>query len=268
MFAKSIRFDNHMNNPITSTKSKDKEYDIILLLFKFRHLTLKQFQKLLHLTSREYLRSFLYDLTNKKVVYQIFDTEVGSLPAVFCMSLKGIRSLRTHGIQENILKKYYGDRGHTKIFIDHCMFITSIYLSLIDLVKNNNMTLRFETATTLHYITSFIKPAPDAYFYIQKPNGQKKRYCIEVLDNHLVTIVKRVYQYIAFFETNGWQEITQMQLPDIIFICTDEYSKIKINNILKSRITDASPNYFLTTKRQVQMNGLRQDMLEKLVLNT
>ena len=245
------------------TNFQTKQHDIITMLLKFRHLTQIQIQQLLNQKAHERIRTSLHNLTDAGYVLRNYEKKLDSKPAKYCLAKKSIGYLRDTGIDPYLLKRLYDEDTHSDIYKEHCIFIASVYLSLKEFADKNNTGLRFETKTDLYNIKYLILPHPDAYFYINYPDGDKKQYFLELFDNR-VFIYKRVYQYLEYYRKNYWQFKTQTKFPDIIFICPDEATKKNISQFIQKKTPFDAPIFYLTTKEEVQNLGLCREVLEKV----
>src|SRR5690606_34974696 len=95
-------------------------------------------------------------------------------------------------------------------FRSHCVFIAEFYISMLKQASDNNSTVHFYTQTQLHSIDYLIEPHPDAYVAIEKTDGTIERYFIEIFKEMAPRkyFVKRVMEYIEYFEDETWQEET------------------------------------------------------------
>lgn len=249
--------------PIKYKSYQEKQSHIIELLLKFRHLNQKQIQVFLHHKATERIRTLLDDLTEKGYLQKEYARKFAYTPSEYTLAIKSIAYLRKKGVEETFLKRLYNEKYHSRKFRDHCMFLADVFLSLCSFTEQNHTILRFETKTGLYKIKYLILPHPDAYFSIQKYDGSKKRYFLEVFDDRIF-IYKRVYQYLEYYSKNYWQYKTDTPFPEIIFICPDEFTKKSIYKFIQDKLSYNAPLFYLTTKQQILEHGMCQEVLKKV----
>src|SRR5579884_2239122 len=106
--------------PITT-----KQQEILKLLYRYRFLNRTQIQTLLNHKDKRRIISWLKDLREKQYVdwrYDATDFIAKSQPAIYYLSLNGIRYLRQLDIYPNEdLRKRYKEPNRTQVFIDRCL---------------------------------------------------------------------------------------------------------------------------------------------------
>ena len=114
-------------------------------------------------------------------------------------------------------------------------------------------------------MSHFIKPQPDAYFYILILDDIKKEYFLDIFDDRTY-IFQRVHHYLYYYRSNEWQKSTDTPFPETMFICPDQRSKQTIRKyILKNQKFD-SPTFYLTTKEQLDEKSMNREILEKVTI--
>jgi hypothetical protein len=66
------------------------------------------------------------------------------------------------------------------------------------------------------------------------------------------------------FDLNYWEYNTKKPFPDIIFICIDDDTKKSIRGFIADKLSDESPTFLLTTKKQIQEQVMCQEILKKV----
>lgn len=244
-----------------------KQEEILHLLLKFRHLNQHHIQSLLNHKAKSRVYAWLKELTERGFLHRTIHIGVHPESRTYCLDTAAIGFLSAHGVDAYLLKRLYYDKTHSQKYIDHCLFITDVYLSLIAFAINGNITLRYESKTDLYNIQYLILPHPDAYFTILEPTGRKMRYFLDYFDDRIF-IYRRVYQYLAYFEKNYWQYKTKKPFPEVIFICPDTPTKKSIRGFIESKINYDAPVFLLTTKKQILEQGMCSEILEKVAIYT
>ena len=250
-------------NHIAYKSRKEKQHEILHLLLKFRHLTQKQIQLMLHYKARERIREALLTLTNEGYLTCTYSRSNASSPGVYFLNTKSIPYLRNNGVSEMLLKRLYYEKNHKQYFSNHAKLLADVYVSLRTFAETTQNTLRFVTNTDLFAMRYLILPHPDAYFTLETSDGTKKRYFLELFLDQLY-IYKRVTQYLTYYEKNYWQFKTQTPFPEIIIICPDTFIKIRIQRKIQKKLSYDSPVFYLTTIEQVQEKGMCPEILEKV----
>ena len=123
----------------------------------------------------------------------------------------------------------YKDKNRSDGFINQCIFICNIYLSLIKKDVNNNKAV-CEIAMSSDLVNSssyfhFLKELnPDLIYKETKKGKSRSSYTYNLLTVFEKTlprysIRKTLRNYFAFYQSSEWENETGKTFPVILFIC-------------------------------------------------
>lgn len=251
-------------------KLKDKQYDILILLYRFRFLNRHQIQQLLNHKYFSKIITWLNELTEHKYIHSKFKRQVVGVPSVYCLRSKAKKDLvGKDGIKESLLDRVYSDKYSSKTFQSHCMLLADIYISLLKLVKLHNAKLKFHTKTDLDGMRYLPIPCPDAYFSIEESKDRTKRYFLDIFDPAVSEkwLVKRVWLYHHYYSKNYWQDHNKNSFPEIIFVYANSNAKKVLEDTVKKILERESRlSFYLTTWEEVKTQGIKKETLHKVIL--
>ncbi len=245
----------------------DLQLTILLLLYKFRFLNTHQIQKLLNYNYPQTVQLLLKDLREKRYVqYRDFDRKKfgdNTKPAIYHLTKLARRRLKTHKKCEiTVLNRVYQEGEILIPFINRYIFLADLYLNLRSQEGNEN--LKYFTQDELRNYDYFPKPLPDGYIAI-KGKKKTKRYFLFLLDERApwYALEYKIKRYLDYVDDNSWAEHTDDPLPSFLLIVPHERFKKKIFNLIsESMVTNGS--FYLTTKKNIQHNGFKGDVWEKV----
>ncbi len=245
-----------MTTPPT-TKGQEK---IIHLLYKFRYLTTNHLQKLLNHKAQYRINTWLQDLEYKKYIAVIKDKD-RTQPFIYCLDTKSGQLLKDHDkFEKTFLSRLYKEKTKEKPFINHHLFIATVYLLLLSKEEKGSV-LKFFTKQNLKGYKYFPDPLPDAYISV-KNEKQTKRYFLDLFDYNIPPFVlrNRIKYYLKYFQDGQWQESTDNSpFPSILFVCPNERLKKHIFMYSKSLLQKSFNNevkLFLSTKEILETDKL------------
>jgi hypothetical protein len=252
---------------LTITK---KQKEIINYLYKFRFLNTHQIQKLLNHKNSNGILVWIKDLINKKYInrkYERNSFENNTKPAIYYLGTKARLFLKNEkNLNFGQLEYIYSEnRRHTK-FIDHCLFISDVYLYLLS-QKEDSEDLKFFTKGELIGYEYFPQPLPDAFIAVKGQNVTK-RYFLDSFDEYIppFALRQRVKKYLEYAENSNWNENTDSApLPTVLIICPTESLKTHISIYAKSLLEktyEDKVSLFLTTKARI--NNIDKDLWQKV----
>lgn len=231
-------------------KITPKQIEIILLLYKFRFLNTNQIQILLQHKDNRRIKSWLKDLNDKKIIFRIYSKKIGenTKPAIYCLDSASKKIVQDHKeINKIFLNRVYKEKTRSKEFIDHSLFISSLYLYFLKLAENNNSKFEFLTKTTLLDLFT------DSYLTINN-----KEYLIEVWDKKEADFVlrKKVKKLINHFVYGDWSNKNNKNFPIILLICFNEKAKIYLNSFISQILVEEGnfPLNFLISSLEIIKN--------------
>ena len=252
-------------------KLKQRQKEILILLYKFRFLNTQHIQILLNHKHREKIRVWLNDLTEKKYLKRYYSKKFGGTAAIYSLGLTSRRYFKEKKIKDVqvlLLDRIYREHKYTFQFKKHCMFLSEIYISLLSLAKKNKVKLRFFTNTDLRGMRYIVLPEPDAYFALEGKDKSAKRYFLDIIDNFTLNkdLKKRVEQYSNYFNKKYWQDHTGHDFPEVIMVCPDSRSKRYLDGQISKILYDEDANilFYLSTWSEIKSQGMKSEVLHKV----
>jgi DNA-binding PadR family transcriptional regulator len=232
-----------------NTKLTTKQIEILLLLYKFRFLHTYQFQKLLNHKKSNRIKVWLKDLTEKDYIKKDYTkSTMHKKPAIYSLTIKARELLKNRKeCNITVLNKIYKENSRSTQFINHCMLIADIQLTLTSKITNDE-NLFFATKSNLLDYDYFPDPLPDAYIVIKKPKSTQ-RYLIDVIDANLPRFAVRgkIQRFIEYYQSDKWEEKTNTQFPSIIVISPTDESKKYTKRFINTTFEDQTEISFLIT---------------------
>ena len=97
-------------------KLKDRQLEILMLLYRFRFLNRIQIQQLLNHKNHSLVIHWLNELTEQKYIISFFKKELGNIPTVYCLGTKAKKVLMgKDGIKEKLLKGFTKKKNLPKL---------------------------------------------------------------------------------------------------------------------------------------------------------
>ena len=232
---------------------------ILLLLYKFRFLHTYHFQKLLNHKNHTRINTWLSELTEKEYLQRYYDKQtIIKKPAVYTLTKKARRLLKFNKqCTIEILNKIYREKQRSQTFIDHCLLVADVYLTLLSRKKEEE-TIIFETKNTLTEYDYFPQVVLDAYIAI-KTLQSIHRYFATIIDmtNRFYIVKGIVRQYLAYWQSDAWQENTDKPFPSVLLICPDEKTKHLLSRYIAKTLHEEQTDihFHLSTYEEVQKRG-------------
>jgi hypothetical protein len=250
-----------------TSKLKDRQLEILMLLYRFRFLNRIQIQKLLNHKNHTLVIHWLNELVKTKHIVSEFKRQLGNIPSVYFLGTNGRKELlKKDGVIQKLLKRVYQEKKASQDFRRHCMVVADIYLSLIDLTKKHDAKLSFYTTVDLTDMKYLPLPHPDVFFSIQQKEITK-RYFLDVFNPYASEkwLFKRVKQYFKYYEDDYWQDHNENPFPEIIFVCFDEKTKKNlIKNIKKGLEEEENLLFSLIMVEEIKKKGISKQTLERV----
>ncbi|NCC71197.1 hypothetical protein EOM09_06455, partial [bacterium] len=240
--------------------------EILLNLYRFRFLTRVQIQWLLNQKYYSRLVIWLDDLIKMKMVKQFYESKKIGVAAIYSLDNEGRKYLKALGKNKLVLDKIWREKQFTNQFKYHCLAVADSFINLKKTVNKANSELSFYTKNELIGLRGLPVPHPDAYFYIEEVNGQKKYYFLDVLDGFInkQKIKNRINLYLDYFDENIWQEMTGKIFPEIIFVVGDTSAYFFLKNYLRQILTDDEVNFYLISLTKMKYNGFNRQTLNRV----
>jgi hypothetical protein len=140
-------------------------------------------------------------------------------PAAYYLLPNGARALATQGDRGKsepiTIKRIYKDKGVSEGFIQHCLNLLSIYLTLRTL-HGDKLRLFTKSYLKREEYDYFPQPLPDTYFYL-KTEGGREDYILDIFEDTqpFFVLVRRIKKYMQYAESEEWPGET---LPTILIV--------------------------------------------------
>ncbi len=247
---------------------KQKQTEILILLYRFRYLNRVQIQTILNQKYHSRLLKWLNELKEEKLVVCNYDKKVASSPSVYSLAPKSRNILKNNpAVKPRLLGHIWRDKTYSAEFRSHCLFLGDIYLSLIALTSKIGAELHYYTKPDIHGTKHLIIPIPDAYFSIEEKSGRTKRYFLDLFDDLPPRILRtHINQYFKYYDSDEWQDNTDKPFPEIIIVCPSDRIKSHLKYYIQSKLEeDSELCIYLTTKELIQKRGLVREILKKVL---
>lgn len=223
-------------------KVTKKQRDIVDLLYKYRFLNRIQIQAFLEHKDYKTINMWLRDLRAKQYVDWIYSTDYGerTKPAIYYLSLNGIRKQKENDLPIEEVRKRYQDSSRSQTFIDRCVLIGDCAIVLEQTETNDkykhvmtNYFLETEADYMCDYYFGFLVGNelihPNLCYQQLVHNGSNESYpaesyLLEIFDPSLprYRIKKRLANYVHYLdeEAEDWKVETDTEtLPIIQLVC-------------------------------------------------
>ncbi len=250
---------------------KDRQKDILLLLYRFRFLKRSQIQTLLKHKQFNRIIIWLNDLTEKQYVRRYYDQKFAPDISVYSLGNTARSYFRQNPdkkIHTALLDRVWREHKYSQAFRNHWVFLADIYISLLSLAGKTGATLKFFTQVDLCKMRYLIDPAPDAFFSITEKAGSTQRYFLDIFDLyvHRAEMQKRFRQYFHYYEKRDWQDHNENPFPLIIFIAPNDWAKGYLGRNIKKLLKQKEDNlqFYLSTWGEIKARGITKETLHKI----
>jgi hypothetical protein len=230
--------------PITA-----KQLIILKLLYQHRFLNRTQIQSLLHHKEKKRTSAWLKDLRTRDFIAWIYhpdDFALKTQPAIYYLSLEGIRYLRSLDYYPAAeLRKRYKESQRKPDFIERCMLVAGVCLNL----EVPDESVSYSYATEADYMNdqspyhSLIEIHPQLCFIktAMSAKGRKitTNYLLEVFaaSTPRYALRRRLQDYINYLEDSDW-EADFVSKPIVLLACPTTadliYGKRRVRSVLEN----------------------------------
>jgi len=206
-----------------------KQFEILLLLYRFRFLDRKHIQKFLKHKDPRRINAWLKDLTEKNIIGRKYSTSLkeNTLPAVYYL-ITGSRKylLEKDGINSQVLNRVYREKLRSERLIDHCLLLTDIYFILENKSRKEKFKITFVTKTELANYSNAPSECPDAYILV-KTKGDMTRIFFEIIDQDTprFALRKKMTDYVEYIIEGTWKKTYKKPYPSLFILCPNEKTK-------------------------------------------
>ncbi len=237
------------------TKSQNK---IIFFLLKFRFTKTSQQQKYFNHKDPKRVKEWLKDLRKKKYITAVVDSKDVTEPYVYCLASRSRDILKENkNVSEEFLNRIYKEKGLTKIYKQHWLFLGEIFLFFLSR-KDKKSKMVFCTQQDLGSF-DYLPKELDAYIAVET-NGVTKRYFLELFDGYRDKpgiIRYAVRKYVDYFQDGSWQATTNNSpLPSIFFVMTNERRRAFVSHYGKVKLAKTFEDFsiFVTTQDTIRFS--------------
>jgi hypothetical protein len=253
-----------------------KQYTIIQLLYRHRFLNRIQIQALCNHKDKRQILRWLKDLREKEYVTWRYDHTnllTKTKPAIYSLSLNGIRSLRTRDLYPNKeLRKYYREADRSRSFVEDCLFASECSV-MLHASHDDHLRYTYETAADYSdpdrssYFLSNIKPA---LYFIKHQNATTTEYILEIFSSTTPSyqLRKRMRDYIAFLSGTDWDD-WDVSHPVLLIACLNTANLLHTKRYLRKLLERISDGEYrvpirLTLRDKIKTDGITQSIWEEV----
>ena len=245
-----------MKTPTIKKPTTEQQKQIIIYLYQFRYLIVRQLLKLLNHKDPRRIQEWLTDLVKRKYIAQISNEEI-SKGFIYCLDTKARSILKEEeNIDSTVLGRLYKEKQKDAPFIKWHLFLTDIYLYFLS-QKEKGQELNFFTAQELKGFGYFPDPLPSAFIEVVDKK-ETTRYFLDYFDEYTppFAIRRRVKLYMEYLKSGNWEANTDnAPFPSILFVLSSEKLKrhiqIYTRELLKKNLGD-DIELFLTIKSEIK----------------
>lgn len=280
-----------MNLPKTTYKQRE----IVNLLYQYRFLNRIQIQAFLKHKDYKTINMWLRDLRQKQYVDWIYSTDYAerTKPAIYYLSLNGIRKQKERDLPIEEVRKRYRDSNRSQTFIDRCLLIGDCAIVLEqtetkDKEKDLMINYFFETEadymsdTAFGFLVGNELIHPNLCYQKLVHNGSDEpypaeTYLLEIFDPTLprYRIKKRLTNYVQYLDEEGeeWKsESYTEKLPVIQLVCPRTTDLIYAKRRTRGLIADIweydeegrqDIHIQFTTVEKLRSSGVRSEIWEE-----
>jgi len=237
-------------------------------LYKFRYITVKQFQQLFNHKNHYRIQEWLKDLLTKKYIEKIKDPKDITKPAVYCLAQRSRHILKENQtVNNNFLLWLYKEKDNGENFINHHLFILNAYLYFLRNLDKKSK-LNFFNKHELKGYDYFPDPLPDGYIAV-KEKENISRYFLESFDENdpYWLPIQKIRKYIDYSQKGNWQANTENStFPAILFILPSEKRKTHVFMYGKAKLqkTFEDISLFLTTQDTIKFSKGKINIWKKV----
>lgn len=206
---------------IPTNNIKHKQKEILYILLRFRTISSKQIQLLLHHKNHKRINAWLKELHDKNYIGKHKETRSPgyNIPAIFYLEKNGSLFLKEQAnVEKSYLNKMRYEGKKKQAFIDKCVLITNFYIHLLHQSVNDLFLLKFYTQNDFSKKAKIRRLMP-SFAYVKEKNGKREQFTGECISEKMpVRALKaRIDSYLDYFS-----DAERESLMHIIFICQND----------------------------------------------
>lgn len=247
----------------------DKQFEILLLIYRFRFLTRNHIQQFLNHKNHSLIIRYLKQLSDYQLINKIHSTTRADInsPAIYFLANKSKSLLKAYEeVNPDLLGRVYREKYRSESFRNHCLLLADLYFLFQKAAGEQKAICHFYTSTDISTIAYTPLPLPDAYVTIKEKNKHIKRYFLDIFNDGMpmFAVRRRINQYCRYYAGNFWQDHNKDPFPKIFLICpTVRVQKSLLKSIPQTLETeDSDISFFLGLKDDLIKRGIRLDSWE------
>jgi len=247
-----------------------KQQEILKLLYRYRFLDRTQIQALLGHKDKRRIISWLKDLREKQYIdwhYDSTDFISKSQPAIYYLSLNGIRYLRDQEYPSQELKKRYKEPERKQTFIERCLLIAACCITLLNGSKGD---IKYSYVLPAGYVGldneySFLGELQPQLYFSKHQGDSITNYLLESFDAALprYQLRKRLKDYVNFLDE--WDNVDKPR-PVALFVCATTADLMYVKRRVKGLTQDADVDVQIrvTTLDKIKASGVASTIWEEV----
>lgn len=207
-----------------------KQLHILMLLYKFRFITIPLLTTYKNLKSNSLQRTFNI-LLEEKYVGRRFDVtyKIDRKPAIYYLTAKGIAILKADPRFNSVtLHSYYKNKSVSDVFMQHAVDTLGVYNALKQSYRD---LFEIFTRQEVAHFDDFPETKPDLYL-----RGDREYFITLVHDAQSFLVRKRLAEYITHFDEDGW---AKGDYPALLFVLADGSSERRFRELASMLLESA-----------------------------
>jgi len=244
----------------------NQQVQLLQTLYKFRFATAQLIAKSQGSKHPRIIRKRLKILVDQEYIGQNYDSsyKIKGRPATYYLLLEAIRYLRQQPYAtQRALRSMYYDRKADDKKIAHYLNVFAIYVEFKRLYPGE---FNFFSSSELKDKKHLPKYLPDVYLSRKtRGNSRANDFFLDSYEEatyyrHLQT---RIRQYIAYAESDKWQDATKRPLPTIIMVCETKSLERRMLRIAARELdTSYADLIFLAIDKEALTSAQNRDQLK------
>ncbi|MFZ2544733.1 MAG: MarR family winged helix-turn-helix transcriptional regulator [Candidatus Saccharimonadales bacterium] len=211
-----------------------KQYGLLVLLYKFRYISIPLLTEYKNLKSNSLQRNF-DNLLEKELIERQYDLsyKIDRVPAVYYLAKKGIAFLKKDDrLNTNVLHSYYKNKSLSSAYIRHKLDVLTAYNALKACYRDS---FRMFTEPELSAFEDFPDTKPD--LFLRSADGSKEYFIVLAHDAQPFLIRKQLAEYIEHSEEEGWE--VSNKYPTLLFVFADNGNETRFMQYAKGLLENA-----------------------------
>jgi len=209
--------------PITN-----KQQELLKLLYRYRFLTSRHIEILMHHKDRRRIGAWLKDLREKEYIEWIYSTDFDkkTQPAVYYLAINGIRYLRSlGGYPVGELQKRYKESARKASYVDRCFLVADCCIAVM---KKSDENMQYTSILPAEYMApdnpyNYLAELKPHLYLVKRQDENTTKYLLEIFEQTLprYQLRKRLRDYIEFLDESDESHVALFvgsTMPDFLYI--------------------------------------------------